>query len=169
MQPDYDDSSAAPGPGREEGPKTRSNNGGGFFSRKSKDSKEKKREQPPPSTGGVDRKYGECTLEKLRKLDGDWENSNSFPSVDDPYYCGLRARIPAFVQRAGGQPPAQQYPRGNKQPIVEPIYVSSSGQMAYGGYGVAPSRYGRQPVAVPAPWQPAKSMDGSGKCLLLSY
>jgi len=59
--------------------------------------------------------------------------------LDDPYYCGLRARVPNFVKMAKnghskvGLPPPRGYPRTQPAPsYAGAAYASSQSSQIYG-------------------------------------
>lgn len=64
----------------------------------------------------------------------------SLLSIDDPYYCGLRARIPAFVQKA--------FPGRNKSEKMDRLKESRNGHMApSNGQHVMSNGNGHGPMA----------------------
>ena len=84
--------------------------------------------------------------------------------ADDPYYCGLRARIPAFVQKAL---PPRNKPEGPSKPERNSVGMMGSGHVAANG-APAHHRYSGPPApGHPMMWH-AKSVDsGMGKGLNL--
>jgi len=91
-----------------------------------------------------------------KKLNVPQSNFNLVLCADDPYYCGLRARIPNFVKRKNGS--KQEVDRmPHSVPMGgPPAMMAPSHHYMHSAYGVAPIQ----------PWRPAPGYHEPGETSL---
>ncbi|XP_059482966.1 uncharacterized protein LOC132201084 isoform X2 [Neocloeon triangulifer] len=94
---------------------------------------------PKPDYDDLDDEEENC-IQIFPASRGSKEKSKDNKKYDDPYYCGLRARIPNFVKRKGGK---QEVP--HNVPLGGPPMMAPSHHYMHSTYGVAPVQ----------PWRPA--------------